>query len=141
MADGATKSEAEQAGILVWGRLTAMIAEAITPLLIVRLLGKPEVGAYAALMLIYTTAAILLTAGLPNSVLYFLADRSRGSRRSIVSALNKVTISLAVLMAVFMILLGHFGPGWLSSVGEGLGADELGMVHGTLMLEVRGAQI
>ncbi len=60
-----TKSEAEQTGILVLGRAAAMLAEAVTPLLIVRLLGKADVGALAGLMLIYHTLTVVLTADFP----------------------------------------------------------------------------
>lgn len=111
------KSEAEQAGILVWGKISATLAESLTPLLLVRLLGKADVGAFAALMLIYQTVSIVLTAGFPNSVLYFLAGRELGERRQIMRTMTWVMIGGAVLMAGAMSVLAYLGPGWLEAVG------------------------
>ena len=74
------KTEAEQAGILVWGTIAARIADAIAPLAILYLIGQSDVGAFTTLMLIYRTVAVFLTAGFPRAVLYFLAGRSRATR-------------------------------------------------------------
>ena len=95
------KTEAEQAGILVWGRIGVIIAEAATPLLLVRLLDMPEVGGVAALMLLYTTAATVLTAGFPPALLYFLADRSAAERRGTMKIFNSAMVGAGAYLIYY----------------------------------------
>lgn len=121
---GKKKTEAEQAGILVWGRIGVMIAEAATPLLIVRMLDKPEVGGVAALMLLYNTLAIVLTAGFPAALLYFLADRSPSERRATMRVFNTAMVGAGAVMGLGMALFGWFGTDVLVSWGHELGSSE-----------------
>ena len=50
-----SRSEAHEAGALVWGKIGAKAAEAIVPILIVRILGPAEVGELAGLLLAETS--------------------------------------------------------------------------------------
>jgi O-antigen/teichoic acid export membrane protein len=112
------QSEAEQAGVLVWGKITASLSEVLVPLLVVRLLGKAEVGAVVGLLLIYQTLGTIITAGFPRAALYFLADRERGERRALVERLLKTMSVLAVIMAALMGLGGWLGGDALRALGE-----------------------
>ena len=80
--------EARAAGVLLVGRFVAMVAEAATPFVIVRLLGKADVGAFSGLMLVYTTLSVVLTAGFPAAILYYLADRPREARAAITRSMS-----------------------------------------------------
>ncbi|MFV8749234.1 oligosaccharide flippase family protein [Nannocystaceae bacterium ST9] len=115
------QSEAKQAGVLVWGKIAAKFSAGLAPLLLVRMLDEEQVGAFAALMLIYETVLILLTAGMPRAALYFLADRSLADRRATV-----------VRMSWFMLCLGA-GAGVLLALVGWLGADVLRVVGGWLV--------
>lgn len=121
------KSEADQAGILLWGRIGVMVAEAVTPLLIVRILDKPQFGAFAALMLIYSTVAVVLTAGFPTAVLYFLADASPSTRRATMRLFNRVMIGAGVLMGLGLGAAGWFGPALLVEFGARIGSSGEGV--------------
>lgn len=120
---GRKQSEAEQAGVLVWGKITASLSEILAPLIIVRLLGQGEVGAVAGLLLIYTTLATLLTAGFPRATLYFLADQTPGGRRGTVERLSVLMGILAVAMAGVLALIGWFGSDLLMRLGELISGD------------------
>lgn len=120
----ARKSEAEQAGVLVWGKITATLAEALVPLTIVRILGKGEVGAVIGLLLIYRTLAQLIAAGFPAATLYFLANRSSEDRKAIMRRLNLIMVVLAAMVAVLMALIGWFGADVLAAFGQRLAGDD-----------------
>jgi O-antigen/teichoic acid export membrane protein len=126
------RSEAEQAGALVWGRIATTAAEAITPIVIVRLLDRAEVGQLASIWLIYSTVAILLSAGFPNAVLYFLADGSRGRRRQVVRRMSEVMIAMGAIAAVALIVLAGSDPrlldGLSASGGSGADPNALGLL-------------
>ncbi len=61
-----------------------MVAEAVMPFFIARLLGKADVGALSSMMLVYGTLSVVLTAGFPAAILYFLADRRLSERAAVV---------------------------------------------------------
>jgi O-antigen/teichoic acid export membrane protein len=131
------KSEAEQAGILVWGTIAARATEALAPLLILYLMGESDVGAFAALMLLYRTVLVLLTAGFPRAVLYFLVDASPPARRAIVRRLTRLNFALGALAGAMFVLIGVFGPDALQGIGtslaERVGRDpDPGGIGGTL---------
>ncbi len=121
------KSLSEQASILVLGKIASMVAEGLTPLLIVRMLGKADVGALSGLMLIYTTIAVLLTAGFPRAVLYFLADRPVEERCSAVRRITIVMMVIGVLCGGVLLGLGIVGDQAMAAFGawfaEVVGSD------------------
>jgi O-antigen/teichoic acid export membrane protein len=112
------KSEAEQAGILVWGKIAAKATEALAPLVILYLMGEADVGAFAALMLVYRTVIAFLTAGFPRAVLYFLTDRPAAIRRAIVSRLTKTNFALGAIAGLLFVVLGVFGPDAVEAIGR-----------------------
>lgn len=111
-------NRAEQASILVLGKLAAMIIEGLTPFLIVRLLGKADVGAISGLILIYTTMAVVLGGGLPRSVLYYLSGRTLDQRWAVVLRLIKATFVLSVLTGVILLSVGVWGERALEAMGR-----------------------
>lgn len=118
------QTEAQQAGVLVWGRVAARLSKVVAPLLIVRLLGKVDFGVFATLMLVYETVAVLLTAGFPRSVLYFWANRELPERKGLAALFFASQGVLAIAMAVALGVIGTYGAGalqWLAAtLPEGL---------------------
>lgn len=74
---------ADDAGALLLGRALAMIAESAVLIIVVRLLGKAEVGALAGLLVVCQTVAIVATAGMPASLLMMLPGQTVGVRRAL----------------------------------------------------------
>lgn len=138
MAQAEASNEATQAGILVWGTVAARVVKSVAPLAILYLMGESDVGAFAALMLVYQTLVVMIAAGFPRAVLYFLADRSPRARRLIVSRLTRITFVLGGLAGALFVLLGVLGPGLVEQLGRwaaesfGRDADTSGGVADTL---------
>ncbi len=90
--------------MLVIGRALATLSDIFVPIVILRVLGKSEVGILGALMLVYGTLAQLLTSGIPETVAYFLPTRTLDERaalsRRVVSALTVMAAIASVLMAL-----------------------------------------
>ncbi len=108
-------STADQAGILVAGRIAASLAEALILLAIVRLLGKSDVGRLSALLLIYQTIALVMTAGFPAALMYALPARSVQQRKAL--AIRFLRIMLLLGAAAGLILLS---VGWLDGMNPDL---------------------
>lgn len=115
-ADADTR-EARDAGILVWGTVAGKLSEAVAPLVIARLLGKAEYGAFGALMLVYATTTVVVGAGVPKALLYFFAERSWGERKTLLRRFIALMCGLAVLEAALLFSLGAFGGEALVSTG------------------------
>ncbi len=102
------QSESEQAGTLVFGQALSMIAQAILPWIIVRLVEKADVGVFSSLMLIYSTAAIILSSGFAPTLLYFNADRSRSERCAVTKKVFFVLTLLGGITSLLLYGLAHF---------------------------------
>lgn len=106
---------ARQAGVLVIGTTLATIAAALTPLLVVRLIGKGDVARLLSVTLVYETLAMLLSTGFPYTLLYQLSDRELPERAAIarrtfgVAALLGAGGALAVALVVGVYALEPFG--------------------------------
>src|SRR5262245_50405815 len=74
---------ARQASALVVGSTLATIAAALTPLLVVRLIGKADVARLLSVTLVYETLAMLLSTGFPYTLLYELSNREPPERAAI----------------------------------------------------------
>lgn len=81
--DNKKPEPARQAGALVFGTTLATISSALTPLLIVRLIGKGDVARLLSITLVYETLAMLLSAGLPYTMLYQLSNREPPARAAV----------------------------------------------------------
>lgn len=96
--------------MLTVGRILATISEVVAPLIIVRLLGKGDVGVLTTLLLIYTTLSMVLTLGLPGTLSFHLPTHTREVRRAIARRMGLLMIGLGVLAA--LIQLGIAGLSW-----------------------------
>ena len=76
-------SPANQAAILVFGRVLASLSEALILVVIVRLVGKIDVGNLTEILLVYSTLEMAVTGGMPATLTYFLPNRSVEQRRAI----------------------------------------------------------
>lgn len=91
---------ADDAGALLLGRALSMIAEAAVMLVVVRLLGKAEVGALAGMLVVCQTVAIVATAGLPALLLMALPGEPIAARRAIAATHLRVLHALGALVGV-----------------------------------------
>ncbi|MFO7567841.1 MAG: oligosaccharide flippase family protein [Enhygromyxa sp.] len=119
-----SRNEARDAGVLVFGRFVAMLAEVALPFVIARMLGKADVGAWSGLMLIHNTLANVLTAGFPAAMLYYMAGRSDEQRTAIARRLYATVMVLGVMIGGVLLLVGLFGDQALASFGKWVSGDE-----------------
>src|SRR5262245_41993398 len=76
-------SEARAAAILVVGKVLADLSEALILIILVRLVGKLDVGILTEILLVHTTVTMVLTGGLPATTSYYLPARGLPERRAI----------------------------------------------------------
>lgn len=107
----AGRSHSEQAGILIVGKILASLSEAVVPLVLVRLIDKATFGNLVALLIIYSTIALVVTAGFPNLVVYYLSDRSRGERRALAYKIAWMMTGLGALAGVILLLISTLSLG------------------------------
>jgi O-antigen/teichoic acid export membrane protein len=124
-------SHSEQAGVLVLGKILATLSEAIVPLVIVRLLGKADVGILSGILLVYSTVALVLTAGFPETLTFYLPTRTPAERRAIARKVLQSLLLLGFLGALVLVvisLLARFAPSLASGV-SGSGHDSASSVE------------
>jgi O-antigen/teichoic acid export membrane protein len=101
------QSHSAQAGVLFLGKVLATAVDLLAPILIVRMLGKIEVGILSALLLIYGTVATFATAGMPATLMYFLPGRSPEERGAIAQKVAQALLLLGTGCAlVFLAVAG-----------------------------------
>jgi O-antigen/teichoic acid export membrane protein len=106
-------THSEQASILVLGKILATLSEAIVPLVIVRLLGKADVGILSGLLLIYSTVALVLTAGFPETLTFYLPTRPPAERKAIARKVAEALLLLGVLGGLVLVglsLAARYSP-------------------------------
>jgi O-antigen/teichoic acid export membrane protein len=96
---------ARQAGALVFGTTLATLSSALTPLLIVRLIGKADVARLLSTTLVYETLAVLLGTGLPYTMLYQLSNRQAPERAAIARRIARSASVLGLAGAVLVALV------------------------------------
>jgi O-antigen/teichoic acid export membrane protein len=124
-------SHSEQAGVLVLGKILATLSEAIVPLVIVRLLGKADVGILSGILLVYSTVALVLTAGFPETLTFYLPTRTPAERRAIARKVLQSLLLLGFLGALVLVVissLARFAPSLASGV-SGSGRDSTSSVE------------
>jgi O-antigen/teichoic acid export membrane protein len=128
----AARQSARDAGVLVFGRLIATLSDAILPLVIVRLLGKTEVGVLTSVLLLYNTVAVVLATGFPAALLYHLAGKPIVQRRAIALQVARGMFGFGVLAALAIGstgLLHVLAPQLAAGLFE---SDSVALVHGGL---------
>ena len=118
------RNEAKDASVLVFGRFLAVMAQALIPFVIVRLLGKADVGAFSGLMLIYATVSVLFTAGFPAAVLYYLAGRDLESRAAVSRRLFRQVVALGFVVGLILYAVGLYGDDVLRTFGQWMTSGE-----------------
>jgi len=115
MTSARSADPARQAGVLVIGTTLATVAAALTPLLVVRLIGKGDVARLLSVTLVYETLAMLLSTGFPYTLLYELSNRELPERAAIarrtffVAALLGAGGALAVALVAGVVAVAPFG--------------------------------
>jgi O-antigen/teichoic acid export membrane protein len=103
---------ARQAGVLVLGTTLATLSSALAPLLVVRLIGKGDVGRLLSVTLVYETVAMLLSTGFPYTLLYQLSNREKPERAAIARRIAGIACGMgaaggAVVVLVALVLRAH----------------------------------
>jgi O-antigen/teichoic acid export membrane protein len=107
-----------QAGLLVLGTTLSTISSLLVTLLVVRLLGKAEVGTLLALMLVYDTIALIVTSGFPQTLMYFLPARAPAERRAVAVKIAWTLASMGAIAGLLLALAGLFGSRILAAFGS-----------------------
>ncbi len=113
------------ASVLVVGKILATLAEVVMPLIIVRILGKADVGALMALFLIYNTVAPIVCTGVPQTVMYNLPGKTRPVRAAIARRIIVLMLLLGALAAAILALIGLLGGQVLEAFSPRDGAIDL----------------
>jgi O-antigen/teichoic acid export membrane protein len=129
-APAAARERARDAGVLVFGRLIATLSDALLPLVIVRLLGKADVGVLTSVLLLYNTVALILSTGFPAALLYYLTGKPLAQRRaiSVQVARGLLGFGAAAALAIGSTGLLHvLAPALAARLFD---ADSAALVHG-----------
>jgi O-antigen/teichoic acid export membrane protein len=108
------RRRSRDAGVLVMGKLLATLSDALLPLVIVRLLGKSEVGVLTSVLLIYTTIALVLATGFPTALMFHLPGRPLPERRALAMQTARALFAFGVIAALLITgsgLIGIVAPG------------------------------
>ncbi len=100
--------EAYRAGILVYGQFAAKLAEVLVPILVAQLVSKTDFGILGEVLLIYSTAAVVLTVNLPAVVSFYLPKRPDQERYAIARRALNVMFGIAVLCSVALAATSFF---------------------------------
>lgn len=133
----ANLGRADAAGLLVLGRVLSSAAEAISPLVMVRVLAKDQLGVLGAFLLLHGTIAMAASAGSDRAILYFLTNRSAADRRATAGAIARLQASAGLLgatgLAAFAALVAIGLP---AALGEGLTPQRLALLALYVCLDV-----
>jgi O-antigen/teichoic acid export membrane protein len=94
---------ARQAGVLVLGTTLATLSSAIAPLLVVRLIGKADVGRLLSVTLVYETIAMLLSTGFPYTLLYQTSNREKPERAAIARRIAGIACGMGAIGAALVV--------------------------------------
>jgi O-antigen/teichoic acid export membrane protein len=116
MSTAAHRRASSVAGVLVLGNVLATLAEIAIPLLVVRLLGKAEVGGLMVLFLVYNTLAPIVSLGVPQTVMYNLPGRPLDERAAIARRILGVMLGLGGVAAAVLVGVGLLGEATLAAL-------------------------
>lgn len=113
----------------MFGKALATVSEAVVPVVIIRLLGKTEVGILSSVLVFYSTAALLLSTGFPSALFYFLPTRSAAERGALARKLAALLTVLGGLLGVAMFAFGSLAEtGDIGFFSEIFDASTLGLI-------------
>lgn len=105
----AQAGSAKAAGALVWGKTLATLAGAVYPLILVRLLGKEQVGTLLGVLLVYDAVVMVFTGGYPDALVFHMATAAPAQRRAVVLQCARGLTALGAVGAVVLGLLALGG--------------------------------
>lgn len=114
------QERAQQAGVLLFGKIVSTLGEAVVPIIMIRLLSKAEVGVLSTVMMLYATLALVLTSAFPATLMYFLPAREAPERRALAVRMGWLMLALGGVLGIAMFGLGLVG---LSMGGAQLAAE------------------
>lgn len=117
---GSGQARAQQAGVLLFGKIVSTLGEAIVPIIMIRLLSKAEVGVLSTVMMLYATLALVLTSAFPSTLMYYLPSREAPERRALAVRMSLMMLALGGALGILMLGLGLVG---LSLGGASVAAE------------------
>lgn len=103
--------EAYRAGILVYGQFAAKLAEVLVPVVVARLVSKTDFGILGEVLLIYSTAAVVLSVNLPAVLSFYLPKRPDEERYAISRGALNAMLGIAAFCSVALIATSLFVGG------------------------------
>lgn len=101
----ALEADLRMARSLVWGQAWTRLLRIAAPIVVARIFGQADLGGLSAVVLVYSTATIWFTAGLPKALLYFSAGKSRAEQFAIARKIAGILFQSGLILA----LLSRFG--------------------------------
>lgn len=114
---GTGHERAQQAGVLIFGKILSTLGEAVVPIIMIRLLSKAEVGVLSNALMLYATLALVLTSAFPSTLMYYLPAREAPERRALAVRMSYLMLGLGGALAVLMFGLGLVGLLFGGSLG------------------------
>jgi O-antigen/teichoic acid export membrane protein len=102
----AGRVRARQAGILVFGKVLSTLADALVPIVAVRLLDKTQVGVLSGVMVTYATLSLILTTGFPAALFHFLPTRDQPQRAAIARRFARVLALMGMGLGLLLLSAG-----------------------------------
>ncbi len=100
--------EAYRAGILVYGQFAARLAEVLVPIVVARLVSKTDFGILGEVLLIYSTAAVVLTVNLPAVLSFYLPKRPDEERYAITRRALAAMFGIAAFCSLALVATSVF---------------------------------
>jgi O-antigen/teichoic acid export membrane protein len=125
------RDRSRDAGVLAVGRILSTITDAALPLVLVRLLGKAEVGVLGSVLLLYQTLALIVGTDLPTALMYHMPGKPIAERRALawqqaLGLLGFGVIAALLLAATSQIDRWALSEHWLSTESSALLRGGLG---------------
>jgi O-antigen/teichoic acid export membrane protein len=112
-APAASKSSGSRdAGILVIGRVADSVSKSLLILLIVRVLGKADVGVFVTLQLLYETIALILLSGFPAAVMYYFPPVASDVRHGLLLQFRRLTMVLGGFAGALLAMIALVDHQW-----------------------------
>ena len=113
------KSRSVQVFWIALGKLSSFALAFVSAAILSRYLSKEDYGTYKQVMYIYSSFLLVFTAGLPDSLTYFLPKLNHAEGKSLVNQYEKLFFGLGILFSLFI----YFGADEIASVlkNEALG--------------------
>ena len=106
------KSKSVQVFWIALGKLSSFALAFVSAAILSRFLSKEDYGTYKQVMYIYSSFLLIFTAGLPDSLTYFLPKLNHAEGKSLVNQYEKLFFGLGIIFSLFI----YFGADWIAAV-------------------------